>query len=337
MKAAEVHNVECLEFMRAMDADSVDAIITDPPYFKVKGEAWDNQWNTPEKFIEWIGDLSEQWQRILKPNGCVYVFASPKMSARVEVKMSERFEILQNLVWFKDSPGMGAKQEKEALRNWWPGSERIVYAQHKGGDIANGYTGRSDDARGRIMEPLRAYLDGERIRAGFDREACDRVCENRMSGHYFSAVQWHLPTEANYLKLRAAFGAGYLERDHAELWKEYERLRDQYDAERATFEHLRRPFNVTPEDQYTDVWKFRSVQAYEGKHVCEKPLALMEHVILSSTRPGDVVFDGFTGSGSTGVAAVLNGRRFIGCELDVKHAADAAARIAKHEAAPRLF
>ncbi len=38
---------DCLEAMRAMPANSVDLIATDPPYYKVKGDAWDRQWATP--------------------------------------------------------------------------------------------------------------------------------------------------------------------------------------------------------------------------------------------------------------------------------------------------
>jgi site-specific DNA-methyltransferase (adenine-specific) len=53
----------------------------------------------------------------------------------------------------------------------------------------------------------------------------------------------------------------------------------------------------------------------------------MHHIIATSTRPGAVVFDGFMGSGSTGVAAVQLGRRFIGCELAGNHFAQARARI----------
>ena len=76
----ELHNVECLEFMRTMPDNSVDAIVTDPPYFGVKDDDWDNQWKDVDAFIAWIGELSEQWQRILKPNGSLYCFASPQMS-----------------------------------------------------------------------------------------------------------------------------------------------------------------------------------------------------------------------------------------------------------------
>ncbi|MCB0771446.1 MAG: site-specific DNA-methyltransferase, partial [Flavobacteriales bacterium] len=88
-----------MEYMRGMEDNSVDAIVTDPPYFRVKGEAWDNQWDSSEKFIEWIGQLSEQWQRILKPNGSLYCFASPRMAARVEVKIGERFNVLASITW----------------------------------------------------------------------------------------------------------------------------------------------------------------------------------------------------------------------------------------------
>jgi len=63
----------------------------------------------------------------------------------------------------------------------------------------------------------------------------------------------------------------------------------------------------------------------------------MEHIILASTKPDAIVFDPFMGSGSTGVACVLNGRSFIGCEMDPKHFANASARIRKHQAQPRLF
>jgi len=61
-------NGDCLDVMRDMPANSVDAIVTDPPYYKVKGEEWDHQWDTPAAFLGWVGDLLIEFQRILKPN-----------------------------------------------------------------------------------------------------------------------------------------------------------------------------------------------------------------------------------------------------------------------------
>lgn len=51
-------------------------------------------------------------------------------------------------------------------------------------------------------------------------------------------------------------------------------------------------------------------------HPTQKPVELMRRFVLASTNPGDLVFDPCMGSGSTGVACVEAGRRFIGCELD---------------------
>lgn len=51
-------------------------------------------------------------------------------------------------------------------------------------------------------------------------------------------------------------------------------------------------------------------------HPTEKPVELMEHYILNSTQPGELVFDPFAGCGSTLLAAARNGRRYLGCELD---------------------
>ncbi|MCB1719584.1 MAG: site-specific DNA-methyltransferase, partial [Candidatus Competibacteraceae bacterium] len=228
----------------------VDAIVTDPPYFRVKGEAWDNQWDSSEKFIEWIGQLSEQWQRILKPNGSLYVFASPKMACSVEGCIRERFKVLLNIRWQK--PPFSTKAEmfkKSDLRCFFPASETIIFAEHYGADnIAKGeagYIAKCDELRGFVFEPLRAYLDGERIRAGFTPEECNEACGHRREGgmagrHYFSPSQWCLPTAANYAKLREAFNANggeYLRREYEDLRREYEDLRREY-------EDLRRPFSV---------------------------------------------------------------------------------------------
>lgn len=64
-------------------------------------------------------------------------------------------------------------------------------------------------------------------------------------------------------------------------------------------------------------------------HPTKKPLWLMERLIEDFTDRGDVVLDPFTGEGTTGEACIRLGRRFIGCELDVKYASAAIRRISK--------
>lgn len=85
---------------------------------------------------------------------------------------------------------------------------------------------------------------------------------------------------------------------------------------RKQYENLRRPFRVTKEVPYTNVWTYPPVPYYPGKHPCEKPIEMMIDIISASTRPGDVVADFFMGSGSTIKAALQLGRQAIGVELE---------------------
>ncbi|MNH36982.1 Modification methylase DpnIIB [compost metagenome] len=73
---------------------------------------------------------------------------------------------------------------------------------------------------------------------------------------------------------------------------------------------------MTKHVPYTDVWAYPPVQHYPGKHPCEKPALMMDHIIEASSRPGDLVADFFMGSGRTGKEALKLGRRFIGVEIE---------------------
>ena len=64
-------------------------------------------------------------------------------------------------------------------------------------------------------------------------------------------------------------------------------------------------------------------------HPTQKPEALLHRVILSSTKPGDVILDPFFGTGTTGAAARRLGRRYIGIERETEYVELAEARIAK--------
>lgn len=71
--------------------------------------------------------------------------------------------------------------------------------------------------------------------------------------------------------------------------------------------------------QMSDVWRLPAIGRWEkscGKHPTQKPLALLMRIILASTDEHDWILDPFAGSSTTGIAANLCGRRFLGIERD---------------------
>ena len=239
MELNQVIQGDCLEVMNGIPDSSIDLIATDPPFFKVKGggskgkfEWWDRAWDNSAEFLRWIDQLAAQWQRILKPNGSLYCFASTKMSARVEVLLSDRFNVLNNIRWRKEQ-GFHKGSCKEILRGYFPASESIIFCEHYGADNAAkgaaGYQAKCDELRGFVFEPLRAYLDGERISAGVTPNQVNIACGYREKGgmagrHWFSVSQFWLPTENGYAKLQSSFPS-YFQRPYEELRQQYEELR----------------------------------------------------------------------------------------------------------------
>lgn len=68
-----------------------------------------------------------------------------------------------------------------------------------------------------------------------------------------------------------------------------------------------------------DVWTLPAIQKWEktqGKHPTQKPLSVLTRAILASTKPNAWVLDPFTGSSTTGIAANLLGRKFVGIDLE---------------------
>jgi adenine-specific DNA-methyltransferase len=80
-----------------------------------------------------------------------------------------------------------------------------------------------------------------------------------------------------------------------------------------------------------DVWDIPNVKANhveKTEHPCQFPIALAQRVIKAMTRPGFLVFDPYVGSGTTGAAAILLNRRFVGAEIDKKYLGIAERRLA---------
>lgn len=100
--------------------------------------------------------------------------------------------------------------------------------------------------------------------------------------------------------------------------------------------------SINNNKQMKSVWRIGAPGVGEkkyGKHPTQKPVELLSRIILSSTKPDDLVFDPFSGSATTGVAAINTDRKFIGCELEEEYTRLSIARLAEaiYQKGNRLF
>ena len=306
----------------------------------VKAEAWDRQWKTREAYLSWLRGLAKEWQRILTPNGSLYCFASPQMAAWVEVTLSEIFNILQRITWSKPLLSTSAgRYDKQQFRMFYPTSEAILFAEQSDSDSPYenalmtenaSYWTACNELKSRIFG---VYLKEEFTRATVTPREIAALFPSSTGGMTGCVSNWLLgsncPTPEQYHAMRAYLNSrncctDYLCREYKDLRREYEALRCEYEALRREsedlhreYEALRRPFQVNTSMPHTDVWTFAPVSAAPGKHLCEKPLPLLRHMIEVSSRPGDTVLDCCAGSFSTLEAAQQCGRQGIGIEQDV--------------------
>ncbi len=289
---------DSLEVLKRLPDESVSLILTDPPYHATKKRniVGDTSFEKDQHYLEWLELYAAEWRRILKINGSLFCFCDSSMASRIDVMLSKTFNVLSHVVWTKpNDPGFDGwkgKMKKESLRQWYPHSERVLFAE----PAVEGNLFRST---------LAAILSNARRQAGMSMHELTAIIGAHGKVNHGGAVSnWeagrNTPSKDQYEKMRTAL----LATGKVDPLPHYE------DAVRV--------FRTDATKQFTDVWDFPSVRPYKGKHPAEKPLGLLEHAIETTTNEGDVVLDCFAGSGSTAIAALNLRRRAVAIEIDEK-------------------
>lgn len=287
---------DSVELLKQIPDNSVSLILTDPPYHttKKKNIVNDTAFESDNIFLNWVAVLVQEWKRILKPNGSIYMFCSSKMANRIDSLFMEQFNVLSHIVWNKlNEPGFDGwkqKMRKESLRQWYAHSERIIFAEPAfEGNIFNVWYAN--------------VLRENRIKCGLSMKDLTEITGDYGTVNHGGAVSnWeagrNIPNREQYDKICKAFlDTGCIE-------------------SMPFYEDLIRPFDVDGNSEFTDVWNFYSVRPYNGKHPAEKPIDMLKHCIHSSSYEDDIVLDCFAGSGSTAIAAQMLGRKTISIEIE---------------------
>lgn len=298
---------DSLQLIQRIPDASIALILTDPPYHSTKKENiyGDKAFAEDAHFLDWMEKFAVEFARILKPNGSVYMFCATEMSGRLEVVFSQHLKPLNHITWSKpNEPGFDGwkgKMNKEALRRWYPHSERILFFEQLSG---------VEGHRSKLGHLLRT----KRLEAGLSgHELTALTGEYGSVNHGGSVSNWEIgrnvPSREQYEKICASI------------------LSTGKVKSMPRFEDVVRPFNMRAELEYTDVWNFPSVRPYRGKHPAEKPLNMLSHIINASSYEGDIVLDCFAGSGTTGVAAIQSNRQAILIEIEDNWAKRASERL----------
>lgn len=138
----------------------------------------------------------------------------------------------------------------------------------------------------------------------------------KLGFHLLNDITWFKPNASPNLSCR------YFTASHETLlWARKDKdAKHYFNYEAMKNGHFPEDNLKKPDLQMRSVWSIPTSAPSEkafGKHPTQKPLALLKRIVLASTQPGDIIFDPFNGSGTTGIASTTVGnRKYIGCDLN---------------------
>ena len=275
---------------------SVQLIIADPPYFEVKG-SFDFVWKSFDDYLKDVEKWAIECKRVLADNGTLLWYGNSKKIAYSQIIFDKHFNLINNLVWNKGS-FMGL-EESEGLRSFAPCTERILM-----------YGLEREDLTGKHYEPIKFYFWDEYEKSGLTLKTanqlmCLATTGANLAGELFgkNRDRFVFPTKEKYTMLQKS---GFFSKEYEELRKEYE--------------ELRRPF--VNDFKLQEVINYGNEATKTGAkydHDTVKPEKLTRALILTCSRPNDLVFIPFAGSGTEVAMAIKEGRNAIGFDIELKY------------------
>ena len=288
----QLYHGDCLELMKDISDNSVDCILCDPPYGIVKGitfvrsnfsAEWDTRLDTKELFTH--------YERILRPSGVLILFSQEPYTNHLRGFDKANLPFLYPMYWKKN--GFSNPFSTKVAPKSFVEDISVFRKKYDTGNV----------------NPLRQYFKSILMysKCSGTREV-NKILGHRRAEHCFDAdaIQFSLPTKETYQELIDKFNI------------------DRMDGFLSYNEILQINKRYTPTFNLFDDKNFHSNfleynKEHKGFHPTAKPVALLEHLIKIYTNENDLVLDNTMGSGSTGVACMNTGRKFIGVEKEEKY------------------
>lgn len=119
----EIKHSDCLDYLATLPDNSVDMVLTDPPYFIGfdGGKGWDKQWTSEEEYLSWCEQWTKECLRVLKPNRMMIVWGTLKTETFLKYK-------LQTSAYLKEAHG-GIPQNEIVWGYNWGGRTKSNFAR----------------------------------------------------------------------------------------------------------------------------------------------------------------------------------------------------------------
>ena len=326
MELNKIYNTDWLN--NELPDKSVQLIIADPPYYKVKGD-FDFIWKTFDDYLSDVEKWAIECKRLLADNGTLLWYGDAKNIAYAQIIFDKYFNLLNSIVWENTNDHKQQIRFNEDLRTFAPLTERILM-----------YEQRGQKTGGELIfeqflkpkNPFSKYLKNDFKNAKVTNKEIAKLFPSKTGGLTGCVSNWlngdNVITEEQYLKIRKYLNDKYLLKPYEELKAEYEELKAEY-------EEQRRPFNNAL--HLGDVIKLPNYETSNYDHDTIKPEKLTRILITTCSRKNDLVLVPFSGSGTECAMSAKEGRNTIGFEITPKHAEMSNKRLQNILRQPSLF
>jgi DNA modification methylase len=298
-----------------IEAGSVQTCVTSPPYWGLRDYGHDGQLgleSTPDEYVARMVDVFRSVRRVLADDGTVWLnlgdsYTSGGRADRdADDKLRQRgMDLRPNTphdLKAKDLVGIPWRVAFALQADGWWLRQDIIW--HKPNPMPESVTDRCTKSHEYV------FLLAKSARYFYDHDA---IAEQAGASNYHDAT-----------------GGGYApvgQQAHTGSRKSENKERKAATLRGAPSDGVcgNVPWEGTTRNRRS-VWTI-ATKPFAGAHFAVMPTALAEPCVLAGSRPGDLVLDPFTGSGTVGVVALRHGRNFVGTELNAEYAEIAERRI----------
>jgi DNA modification methylase len=343
---------KALNVLRDMPDESVDCIVTSPPYYQLRDygvEGQQGQESTPAEYVAGMVAVFREARRVLASDGTCWLnlgdtyysgrgastgvdeknparrfgvravdkggatWAKPKdllmIPAEVAIALrNDGWYLRSDIIWAKPSPMPENVKDRPTASHehvfLFSKSRRYHYDADAIAETASGAS--SGNSFKRPERTNRGGPDGDHKWEGRQqlRRAWDRAGKGELTEEHFAAIRAVGMNDAGKAKNQQA-GSG----------RNDPRMQQLADEAKAVLGGYYREFLTGATKNARNVWEIAPTPFAEA-HYATMPVPLAERCVRAGCRPGGTVLDPYSGAGTTGLAASLNGCKYIGVDLD---------------------